>query len=200
MTSPDSPVVPLEQTRDKTIDALSLHFAHDALSLEELERRLELAYRARSVAELRALTADLEPVAERSAVPAVANAPVSPALAPDHEHIRSIMAETKRLGVWAVAQRLDLTAVMSDTTIDLTQAVLPAGIVDVHVKAMMTDLKVILPPGVRVANRLSNFMASVEVQPDDSPTRADLPVIRLTGWAVMASVVVKTRKREELLP
>ena len=60
MASPDNPIVSLPAERERTIEELSLHFAHDNLTLEELERRLELAYRATSVAELRTLTSDIK--------------------------------------------------------------------------------------------------------------------------------------------
>jgi hypothetical protein len=198
MTHPEQhPVVSMEQARDRAIDVLSNQFAHDAISLEELERRLELAYRASSVAELRALTSDLETAPESGSLPARAGAPVPAALAPDQESVTSIMTETTRRGVWAAPQRLDVTAVMSDTTIDLTQAVLPAGIVDIHIKVVCASFKLILPPGIRVANRVGGFMASIQVNPDDAPARPDLPVIRLSGWALMSEVQTKTRRLEE---
>lgn len=46
--SPEPLPVPLNAERERTIDELSLRFAHDALSIEELERRLELAYQSNS--------------------------------------------------------------------------------------------------------------------------------------------------------
>lgn len=184
----------MEQARERTIDVLSTHFANDGITLDELERRLELAYRARSMADLAALTSDLEP-SPSSAVAAPASPSVS-AIAPDRDRLVSIMSETQRRGVWAAPQRLEVVAVMSDTLIDLTQATLPSGIIDIRVKAMMAAVKIIVPPGVRVANRMGNFMASVHVDPDEGPARPDLPVIRLSGWAMMSEVKTKTRHRE----
>lgn len=177
----------LAQARERAIDTLSQHFAHDHITLDELERRLELAYRAGSVAEVRALVSDLESTPGAGAEPASVPAPI----VPDHERIVSVMSENRRRGVWAVPQRLDVVAVMADSTIDLTQATLPSGIIDIRVKALMAAVKIIVPPGVRVANRVGAFMGSVNVRPDDAPTRPELPVIRLTGWAVMAEVVLK---------
>jgi hypothetical protein len=191
------PLLPLEQERERAIDLLSQHFAHDHLTVEELERRLELAYRARSTTELQALLADLE---GRTAAPAP-NISLPAPVVPDHDRFVSVMGENQRRGVWAAPQQLDVVAVMSDTTIDLTQATLPTGIMDVRVKGLMSSVKLIVPPGVRVADRVGSFMASVQVRPDDAPTRPDLPVIWLTGWAVMCEVQVKTRRREgEALP
>jgi cell wall-active antibiotic response 4TMS protein YvqF/uncharacterized protein DUF1707 len=193
--------VSLEQQRERAIDALSDHFAHDNLSLEELERRMELAYRAQSSADLNALTADLEQLAAQQAQVPATVAP-SPLATPDRERLTSIMSETHRRGVWAVPQRLDVNAVMADTTIDLTQAILPSGIIDIHVRALMAAVKLIVPPGVRVASRVSAFMGSVNVRPDEGKPRPDMPVIRLSGWAFMAEVQTSTRHVEgtEQLP
>ena len=199
MTQPPSPEsrqpVSIEQARERTIDQLSQHFAQDNLSLEELERRIELAYRAHSPAELRALTSDLEQLAEQQAhVPATV-AP-SPLVTPDRERVTAVMSETKRNGVWVVPQRLDVTSVMTDTTIDLTQAVLPSGIIDIHMRAFCASVKLIVPPGVRIASRVSALLASVNVRPDEGKPRPELPVIRLSGWALMAEVQTSTRHIE----
>src|SRR5690242_12986246 len=121
---PERPIVSLTDERERVIQQLSEHFANDRLSLEELESRMELAYKATSLGDLQRLTADLPSTAAAAvAVPLLSEEIV--ALAPDRERVWSLMSETRRGGGWVVPQRLDLLAVMSDTTIDLTQAALP---------------------------------------------------------------------------
>src|SRR5436190_22561840 len=63
------PLVSLADERERVVQQLSDHFANDRLSLEELETRIELAYKASSTADLQRLTADLPSVAA-SPVPA----------------------------------------------------------------------------------------------------------------------------------
>lgn len=187
------PITSLSQLRERAIEQLSAHFAQDDLTLEELERRIEQAYRAENAVELDALTADLR---ERAMLPPPT---AQPGVAPrqrmevgtrEYDRILAVMSETRRTGLWSVPQRLDLVSIMSDTKIDLSSAELPDGVVDLHVRAVWTSLKIILPPGLRVVNRMSAFMASVNNDADEVAGPAVGPVVRLTGLALMAEVKI----------
>jgi hypothetical protein len=112
------------------------------------------------------------------------------------------MSETKRKGPWLVPQRLGVLALMSDMTIDLTQATLPAGVIDIHVRSLMAAVKLIVPPGIQVVSRVGSLMGSVHGggEPDSTPGTPNWragTVVRLTGWACMAEVSVKVRRREK---
>jgi hypothetical protein len=197
------PLASIVDERERVIQRLSEHFANDRLSLDELETRMELVYKASTAAELQQLTADL-PSTETASVPAPIEAPETAVLAPDRERVFAVMSETHRRGPWAVPQRLDLVAVMSDTTIDLTQAALPTGIIDIHVRSLCAAVKIVVPPGLQVVNRVSSLMSSVRGggEPNDSPNSPNAwrqgTVIRISGWALMAEVQTKVRRRERL--
>jgi hypothetical protein len=189
--------VPLAAARERTIELLSAHFAHDRLTIDELDRRLERAYAATSLGELDALTADL--TADGAVPTAAAQPTVLPVPLGDVEEsgrIVAIMSETRRAGLWAVPSQLDVTATMSNLTLDFRSALLPPGVTDVNVSAIMASVVILLPPGVRVLERVRAFVASVTN--DSYSTLTDdpsVPVIRLTGRAVMAEVKVRTRAR-----
>ena len=203
MSSSPSPderqVVSLSDERERVIQQLSDHFANDRISLDELESRLERAYKAATISDLRQLTKDLAAPAE-SSLPARLPSEEPPALPSDHERVVAIMSETSRRGPWVVPQRLDLLTVMADTTIDLTQAVLPAGIIDIHVRSLWAAVKIVVPPGLQVVSRVSSLMSSVHGggEPNDSAEGAwkQGTVVRLSGWALMAEVQTKVRRRE----
>jgi hypothetical protein len=196
-SGPDKPVVSLERERERTIELLSQHFAHDNLSLDELERRLEQVYRASSVSALRDLTRDLPTdAAEAQERRAVA---VPEAFAPEHDRIVSIMAETKRRGMWRAPKRLDVWCIMSDTTLDLTEALLTSAVTEIHLRAVMAAVKVIVSPGVRVVVQPSAFMSSVADEiANQPPVGSGAPVVRITGPVVMAELKVVVRRRELL--
>ena len=204
MSSPppeQRPVASLVDERERVIQRLSDHFANDRLSLDELESRMDLAYKAATVADLQRLTADL-PAAPAAPVPVPARAEEVAPIAPDRERVFSVMSETRRRGAWIVPQRLDLMAMMSDTTIDLTQAALPTGIIDIHLRSICAAVRIIVPPGLQVVSRISSLMSSVRGGGEPNEQTAGGwkagTVVRLTGWAVMADVQTKVRRRERL--
>jgi hypothetical protein len=196
MTSPEQSES-LERERERVITILSRHFANDGISLDELETRLELAYRASSVAEVRALTAGLSVVDVDSG--SVAIRPAPPPSQITQSRIVSIMSSTVRRGVWLPPQRLNIDAVMSETRIDLREAQLSSGVMEIPVRAFWASLTIITPPGVNVITEVTTFMAAVSDRSDHGPGMPahGAPVIRITGWACMAEVSIKTRRAGE---
>ena len=213
-SGPDkSAPVPLERERELTIQLLTDHFAQDNLSVDELERRIALVFQAKSLPALRELTKDLASAAaepeparktrgkgrSRDKLTTVGEAPLPEAFAPERDRIVSVMAQTRRRGVWHLPRHLDLWSVMSETHLDLTEARLSPGVTEIHIRAVMATVKVIVPPGVRVVVQPSAFMAEVSdeilTQP---PVGSQAPVVRITGPVFMAELKVRVRKREIL--
>ena len=195
-SGPEKPVS-MERERELTIELLSDHFAHDNLTLDELERRIEQAYRASSVPALRELTKDLR--TEAAVVVPMGEAPLPEVFAPERDRIVSIMAQTKRRGMWQPPRHLDIWCVMSEALLDLTEARLQSGVTEIHLHALMASVKVIVPPGVRVVVQPSAFMAEVSdevLQPP--PVGSQAPVVRIAGPVVMSELKVRVRTREVL--
>lgn len=202
MSPEHQPTLSLTEARERCIEELSVHFANDRLSLEELESRIERVYKAATVADVQQITGDLP---RGGVVPASAGAappmPLAPALTREQERMLFVMSNTRRRGTWAVPQRLDVVALMSDSTIDLTQALLPTGIVDLHVRVFWASLKIIVPPGLQVVNRIDAIMANISggSEPDDVAAAGawrSTTVVRLSGWAMMGEVRIRVRRRE----
>jgi hypothetical protein len=193
-------IVTVDGEREKTVALLSQHFAQDNLSLEEFERRVEAVYQTSSVPALRELTRDLvadAPAASSSLAPAAPKAGAVAEYPLEHERITSIMSETKRKGAWQVAQLLTVWSMMSETTLDLTQAVLQPGVTEIRLSAVMASVKVIVPPGVRVVLQAGSLMGSVSDETVDPPAvGSGAPVVRITGRVIMSELVARVRRRE----
>jgi hypothetical protein len=193
-------VVSLAQVRERTIEQLSQHFAQDNISLEELESRIERVYQAKSVQDVRELVKDLPADAE-APVPAERQpAPVPAAFAPEEGRIASIMGSNKHRAITQVPRELKLVSIMSETYIDLTRAQFVQGVTEIRLKAIMTSLKIILPPGVRVVFQPSTFMTdAADETSDPPPVGSGAPVVRVTGLALMSEVKVSVRRPERLM-
>lgn len=200
------PVPSLARAREQKISELSQYFANDDLTLDELERRIERVYRAGNVLELDEITADLrsmgQPASSGVAATGASSRNVAPISASAQPRMLAIMGETKRLGRWQVPRQLDVLSIMSDTKLDLTQAVVSPGVTDIHVRAFWSAVKIVVPPNMRVINEMHAIMASVtsKAHEMDEPgsQHAGGPVIRLTGTAIMAEVKVRVRRVESV--
>ncbi len=222
MTLPDSPSSPtravpapaaspadraaLEAARERAIRLLTDRFADDTLTVDEFEARLDRMYQASVPADLDALTADLVGAAAVAGAPrtpggataAIARAasgarayPV-PGETPALRRIFALMSEQKKTGRWIVPRRLDVRAIMSDLFIDLRDAALPPEFCEIDLTAVMSNVKLLVPPGIVVEGLLTSVMASVGNDAEDDgrlPTSAVR--VRLTGMALMAEVRVR---------
>lgn len=212
MTGPPQPPIPsLSNARERKIEELSRHFANDDLTLEDLEQRIERVYKAASIAELDSITADLVPAAgarlassARDRLVAASAAPTALELGGGYEversRVVSIMNSTRRVGRWAAPRELRVLAVLSDTRIDLTNAVLPVGgVIDVDVNAVMASVLIFVPPGMRVVNQIHSIMSDVASDADEvgiPGTPSSMPVVRLRGVVFMGNFRVRVRRRE----
>lgn len=216
----------LDVSRERVVQALCHHFAHDRLDVAELERRLALAHAARTADALDALLAGLPagapaglPAGPPAGAPAATaagaelvpggvpsaaarpRAPGAPDRAPGHPaasvmRIATIVSEARRDVVGDVPARIEVRAVLSDVKLDLSHARL-GPVTDVDCVAVMSSVRVLVPPGVRVISEglplLGTFSAG------DRADRAltlptDAPVVRLRGAAIAGEVRAKVAR------
>lgn len=194
---------PLASAREETIEVLSECFARDLLTVEDFERRAELALGARTMSDLGTAIDGIEPggpVAATTQNPALARlrraTPDLPAT-----HIRpsdlaiAVFGETKRAGQWIPARRTNAVAVMGSAVLDLREAQFGPGETAVSAFAVMGSVEIIAPPGLYVECGGSAVMGTFEEQRQAAPTTfsPDAPFLRVDGFALMGSVEIKYR-------
>lgn len=195
--SPEKALSPEE--RQATVDRLCAHFARDGMNTTELERRLDIAYAARTRAELVALERDLPALRSetRPAGPApvaTASVPVDPSRpVPESDLIVSIWGATERKGSWIPPRRLNAVTVMGGTDLDFRQATFATETVSVRLLALMGGVDIVVPPGVRVEWGGIALMGGVSTPEPDTPPAPDAPVIRISGLVCMGGVDVVER-------
>jgi hypothetical protein len=187
-------VVSLRDERERTIAALSDFFAQGELDVGEFERRLTLAHRATSMAELTELLADA-PERKAEAVPAQATIAMVKAdgIRPK-QWVVAFLGGARRGGTWACARKLRVVAVMGGVELDFREARLGPGVTEVWVVAMMGGVQIIVPPELAVEvdglGLMGGFDAIDRTPPVPDPER---PMLSVRGFALMGGVEVKTR-------
>lgn len=199
--SPEPSAISLAPTaiqREQIVQRLCSHFASNHLTMDELEQRIDQAYKAPSVVELDALVAGLpvladEPVTATAASVAPSGARALPAV-PERDLLIGIMSGHTRRGPWALPRHLKVFTVMGGIVLDLREALIAPGVSEIDITALMAGVEVFVPPGVRVECTGSAFMGAFEVdQRAQWIAAGDDRVVRVTGFAMMAGVDVKVR-------
>lgn len=199
--SPEPSAISLAPTavqREQIVQRLCSHFASNHLTMDELEQRIDRAYKAPSVAELDALVAGLpvlaeDPVRTTSAAMAPSSASAL-ATVPERDVLIGIMSGHTRRGPWAVPRHLKVFTVMGGIVLDLREALIAPGVSEIEITAVMAGVEVFVPPGVRVECTGSAFMGAFEVdQRAQWMAAGEDRVVRVTGFAFMAGVEVKVR-------
>lgn len=188
--------------RHQVAEVLREAAAEGRLDLEELDERLEAAYKAKVYADLVPLTLDLpgvqdaglQPVAPAYTTPYVPRVPVGEPLASPTSTF-AMMAGIDRKGVWRVKHRHTAVAVMGAVVIDLRQAVFTSTETVINAYAFMGGIDVVVNAHTRVFVEGHGIMGDFSKSRDKVPEACDAhsPVVRVTGVALMGGVSV-TRK------
>ena len=187
----------VELDRERVIQSLCAHFASDHLTTEELEERLDRAYKSTTAAELQALVVTLPGLPSEPSLPATR--PVARRTLADRGDVASVarsiafMSEIVKKGEWIPARRNVVRALLGTATIDLREALLSPGETEFELDALMGEILVIVPPGLRVQCDGLAIMAEFEEFHSAGLDDPGAPLVRIHGMAVMASVNVQMR-------
>lgn len=190
----------LDSARREAIRILCQAQAHDHLTVEAFESRLDQVRQAPNDATLAAILADLDdltfpPATTGRHYPVIADhtgvAPVSPA---EYLRLSSVFGSTTRAGSWTVPLNLDARVLFGEMTIDLRDAVFGADLMDIHIDVKLGSFTLIVPAGTQVENEVEDTMSSSSHSTRSA--RGASPnglLIRLSGTAFMGSVDVKEK-------
>jgi hypothetical protein len=184
--------------RERVAKVLHDSMAEGRLTVNELEERLDKLYAAKTFGDMEPLIRDL-PVgaaAKSLAIPHPAPAPStriggrgtsSSAIA--------VMSGAVRKGVWTVPPTFNAVAVMGGIEIDLTDARFEDAETTIQAFTLMGGIEIRVPRDIVIQVNGTGFMGAFESNVDeDQPPRPGVPVVKITGLAVMGGVEVKYGK------
>ncbi|GAT66075.1 hypothetical protein PS9374_01719 [Planomonospora sphaerica] len=177
-----------DDEREAVVERLRVASVEGRLTLGELTERTEAAYSAVTQAELAVITSDLPPAGQAPA-PAHAPAPAGKGGRARRWFV-AVMGDSKRRGKWRIDGELGAVAVMGDVVLDLRDAEVRTGVVDIAATAVMGDVKVIVPDGVDVELEGIAIMGDKRVDVLEAPPGTNVPLIRVKAFALMGDVKV----------
>jgi hypothetical protein len=184
-------LVALRDRRANVIARVSDAYATDLFDVDELDRRLDLAHAARTVAELDVLTEDLgEPT---TALAVAGTQAIEDPSRSAQKKLRVIMGNIERRGRWVVPKSNAVRVFWGNAELDFRDASLAPGVTEIDIRVTMGNIEMILPPDLAIEVDVSSVMGNVEqrhrtpVDPD--PTR---PMLRVTGRVVMGNLEIST--------
>ena len=195
-----------DSDRHRVAELLREAAGEGRIDMEELDERLEAAYDAKTYADLVPITADLPLGGAQPRVPAERR-PADLVPAPSYENSFAIMGGTTRKGIWEVGPTHTAVAVMGGVDIDLREARFASGETVINAYAFWGGIDIYVNAQTQVIIDGVGIMGAFEqsrdrVAPELGP---DSPVVRVTGFALMAGITVHrrampgTRRRRRML-
>ena len=201
-----------ESSRQKAVDALCEAFADDRISVDEFERRVELAHRAETLDEFRILLRGLpaplparrpeaapqvEQVGEEGSRPSFLPSRVvtqPPEMVRPSSFIGGILGGGSRRGAWYPARVNYALGFMGGFELDLREAALPPGETEIRIFCFWGGGEIIVPPDVRVDVSVAGIMGGIDYNHSIQGTLdPDAPVVRVTGVCLMGGAEVSVR-------
>jgi hypothetical protein len=172
--------------RDRVINVLTAAVADGRLTQEEFSERLSTACSAKTLGELAGLTTDLSeaPVVHLDAGRVIAG----------------IFGPARREGRWVVPESLTVTAVRSAVVVDFREALLRSSRVKVFAHAVMGQIHIYVPDGIRVEVTGRAFLGGKSVGRNYGVAALqagqDTPVISVQALVLGGKLVVHTPPRQ----
>lgn len=194
--APDDPDRPVDlratdADREAALDQLREASVDGRLTIDELSQRAELVHEARTHGALLAVTADLgTPTTVRLAE----SAPDGAVNRPRERH-RTVFALHRHRGRRRMhaATRFDIT--VGNVHLDLRDVLLDGPRVDVHVRAVLGWMQVIVPEGIDVRFEGDGLLTNREIHLRGTPVPPGAPVVVIHVRGFLGSVSVRSRPR-----
>lgn len=151
-----------DSDRQLVAEVLSTAYAEGRITLDEHDERTDLAYRAKTFRELNALTSDLIP-GSTTPVPISGVPDRQPATLTDFGQGRAILSTYHPAPPLRMPVSSSLTTILGEAKVDLTEARFDAQVVHLNLQNVLGEVRIRLPEGVHVVDRLSNIMGEVKV-------------------------------------
>lgn len=188
---------PLKNIREEVIDQLVMNYAHQEITLEAFEKRLDLAMDTEDRNVLLEQVADLDLTTDNQYQKTKA-AKISKDKnyfdndSDNHEKITRVLSSSIQNGPWVVGEKISVTSILSDFTLDFTDAIFNFPVVHIEMFSLLANDKIYVPEGVRVVCKTKTYLSSVKSRVFGSADE-NAQTIVIHGNCILSSMDIKTR-------
>lgn len=188
---------PIKKIREEVIDQLVMNYGHDEITLEAFESRLDIAMDTENRSELLELVADLDLKPDQR----YQTNKIERLSADKHyfengsdefEKIFKLLSSSSQNGPWLVSKNIKATSILSDFTLDFTDAVFKHQVVHIKMFSLLTSDTFYVPEGVRVVCNVSCVLGSIKNQVFGTIDES-APTIFIDGIGILSSLEIKER-------
>ncbi len=189
--------IPIERLRDQVIEQLKLNYAHDNLTVEEFEHRLERASEVEEKLALLEVVKDLPSMSEGSRPSAEGGGDqvtINMGEVRQQQDLVAIFSGNERKGVWYPARNIKILAAFGGVDLDFSQALLPPG--DTYIDAMCVfgGVDIIVPEGVNLEVSGVPIFGGIDNKYGDRRIPG-APTIHISAFALFGGIDVKPPKK-----
>ncbi|MDK8717408.1 hypothetical protein QP892_02605 [Corynebacterium pseudodiphtheriticum] len=177
---------PSPQQRQQLQDELTRAVGTGRINIKQFDYLMGIVWSSESMADLDFIRRDylgqgLPPQqVSRPTEPAPYRpAPYRPGQFSTQAPMKTTLGTISLTGRWTVPERQEFIASGGTIHIDLRQARADTPVVEFHINAKMSSVRIIAPPGVAVDNRMRNLASTVEM--DNTIPHPNAPRVVLTG-------------------
>ncbi len=180
--------------RDHAVALLSDAYARDALSMRELDLRMEAVYRATDHAELARLTEDLPGigVAPRTSMTGLVGG--------TRQTVSATFSTVEGLNIAVMPTLFDIRALFGNVELDFRNTIFQPGVTEISIHSTLGNIEIKLPPHVEVEQAGDLTFCSFSMK-DKGFKRADMllpgpgtPIVRFTGASFLTNIEIRRVK------
>jgi hypothetical protein len=115
-----------------------------------------------------------------------------PAVVPPRGGVVAFLSSTARRADWVLPRQLRVAAALGNVDLDLTRAQIGAGTFEIQTIAVLGNIDIIIPAGVRVECNGEPLLGVFDVKRGSGAApAADAPLLIITGAAILGCIDVK---------
>ncbi|MCF6263799.1 MAG: hypothetical protein L3J24_09470 [Xanthomonadales bacterium] len=188
---------PIKNIREEVIDQLVMNYAHQEITLDAFESRLDLAMDTEDRNILLEQVADLDLNTDNQYQKTKADKLSSDKNYFDddfsgHEKFVKILSSAEQSGRWVVPEKIKVTSVLSSFTLDFTDAVFSSPVVHIKMFNLLTGNIIYVPEDVRVVCKTSSYLSSLN-QSVFGSTDENAQTIIIHGNCILSSMDIEIR-------